>query len=222
MTATLAGTLAEVLPLAAAIALSPLTIIPAILLLFTERPRATAATFLAGWLFGLAVILTATSALASRIEPDGPTPTWLSWARIGLGVLLLVLAIRRWLARHAVAESPRWLQAIGQMTPGRALGLGVVLSVANPKVLLLAAAAGLGLGSAGLPPGEVVVGALVTALVASVTVILPLVAYLVLGQRAMPPLTRARDWLERNNAVVMAVVFAVLGVVVLLEGLTGL
>jgi cadmium resistance protein CadD (predicted permease) len=89
-------------------------------------------------------------------------------------------------------------------------------------VLLLAAAAGLGLGSAGLPPGEVVVGALVTALVASVTVILPLVAYLVLGQRAMPPLTRARDWLERNNAVVMAVVFAVLGVVVLLEGLTGL
>ena len=222
MTATLAGTLAEVLPLAVAIALSPLTVIPSILLLFTERPRATAATFLAGWLFGLALILTGSSALASRIDTDGPTPTWLSWARIGLGALLLVLALRRWRTRHAVTESPRWLQAIGGMSPARALGLGIVLSVANPKVLLLAVAAGLGLGSAGLPPGQVVAGALITAIVASITVMLPLLAYLVLGQRAIAPLTRARDWLERYNATVMSAVFAVLGIIVLAEGISGL
>ena len=38
---------ADVVPLALAIAASPFTIIPAILLLFTERPRTTSLAFLA-------------------------------------------------------------------------------------------------------------------------------------------------------------------------------
>lgn len=222
MPPTLAQAVAEALPLALAIAASPFTVIPAILLLFTARPRATASAFIAGWLLGLLVVLAASSALASRLDPDGPTPTWLSWARVALGLALLVWAWRQWTGRRSEKPTPAWMRSIEGMTPARGLGLGVVLSLANPKVLLLGAAAGLGIGSVGLPRSQVIVAVVVTALVASITVVAPLLLHLVLGERMVGPLTRVRDWLERNNAVVMTIVLAVLGVTVLLEGVTGL
>ena len=50
--------LATLIPLALVIALSPLTIIPAVLVLQAPRPRPTGLAFLGGWLLGL-VALTA-------------------------------------------------------------------------------------------------------------------------------------------------------------------
>ena len=48
--------LTELIPLALVVALSPLSIIPAVLVLHTPRPRPTGLAFLAGWLVGLAVL----------------------------------------------------------------------------------------------------------------------------------------------------------------------
>ena len=49
--------LTELAPLALVIALSPLSIIPAVLALHTDRPRPTGLAFLAGWLVGLAALV---------------------------------------------------------------------------------------------------------------------------------------------------------------------
>ena len=46
--------LTELIPLALVVALSPLSIIPAVLVLHTPRPRPTGLAFLVGWLVGLA------------------------------------------------------------------------------------------------------------------------------------------------------------------------
>ncbi len=48
--------LTELIPLALVVALSPLSIIPAVLVLHTPRPRPTGLAFLAGWLVGLAAL----------------------------------------------------------------------------------------------------------------------------------------------------------------------
>ena len=48
--------LTELIPLALVVALSPLSIIPAVLVLHTPRPRPTGLAFLAGWLIGLAAL----------------------------------------------------------------------------------------------------------------------------------------------------------------------
>ena len=50
--------------------------------------------------------------------------------------------------------TPKWMGAIEQFTPVKALGAGVVLSGANPKNLLLAVAAGAAIGQTGIPGGE--------------------------------------------------------------------
>ena len=47
---------AELIPVALVVALSPISVLPALLLvLYSKRPRATSLTFLAGWLLGLVI-----------------------------------------------------------------------------------------------------------------------------------------------------------------------
>ncbi len=212
---------ADVVPLAIAIAASPFTIIPAILLLFTPRARTTSAVFLAAWLLALAAGATAFVALASLIEGFEETPTWAAWARILLGAALVVLGIRQWLTRHTPKPTPPWMQRIESATPRKAIRLAVLLAYANPKVLLLTAAAGVSIGAAELDAGSTAVAIAVFTGFAAISVAVPVLLYAALGQRMLGPMGRVRDWLERNNSVVMSIVITVIGVLVLAEGVSG-
>ncbi|MGL4444692.1 MAG: GAP family protein, partial [Alsobacter sp.] len=189
----------DVVPIAIAIAASPFTIIPAILLLFTARARATSLTFLVTWIVALAVGATAFVLLASTIDGFEETPTWVAWTRIVLGAVLIVLGIRQWLARHKPKPTPAWMHRIETATPRKAIRIAVLLAYANPKVLLLTVAAGLTIGTAELDAGGTAVAVAVFTGVASISIAVPVLLYAVLGQRMLGPLTRVRDWLERNN-----------------------
>lgn len=213
---------AETLPLALAIAASPFPVIPAILLLFTTRPRATGGAFLVGWALGVGTPVLLSVLLAGVVERSDYAPTWLSWTRVVLGAGLTALAVRTWIRGRHTESAPAWMSSLDEATPRRAFGLAVVLSAANPKVLVLAAAAGLGIGAAELAAAQAVVTIVLFTAIASLTVAVPWVLYLTLGDRVLPPLGRARDWLQANNAAVMGVVIGVIGVVVLLEGVAGL
>ena len=51
--------LTKLIPLGLVIALSPITVIPAVLVLHAPRPRPTGLAFLAGWVLGLAALTAA-------------------------------------------------------------------------------------------------------------------------------------------------------------------
>lgn len=212
----------EVLPFALGIAASPFPVIPAILLLFTGRPRAAACAFLVGWLVGISVATTVFVLLAEVVDQSTQTPAWASWLRVVAGVALVAYGAKQWLGRRAHAEQPAWMRSISTATPAAAFRLALLLSVANPKVLLLAAAAGLVIGSDDFTAQGVVVAVVLFTLAASVSVAVPVLAYTLLGERVLRPLGVARDWLERNNAAVMAVVLVAIGLLLLLEGITSL
>lgn len=214
--------IAEVMLLGLAVAASPFPIIPAILLLFTPRARATSLGFLAGWVLGIVVGTGLFIALATAIEKLDEPPTWASWTRMVLGVLLLVLGVLRWRNRRAQQEIPAWMQSIDSISPAKALRLGVLLSAANPKVLLLAGAAGLAIGSAQLNTAGIVLATTAFTVVASSTVALPVLLYAVVGDRILVPLAGLRTWLQENNAAVMSVVITVIGAVLLVKGIGGL
>jgi Sap, sulfolipid-1-addressing protein len=55
-----------------------------------------------------------------------------------------------------------------------------------------------------------------------ISVAVPVLTYAVAGDRVLPPLEKAKDWLTRNNAAVMAVVITVIGLALLNNGLSGL
>ena len=208
----------EIAAVALGIAASPFPIIPAILLLFTPRPRTTTGGFLLGWVLGIVVATTTFAVVASLIEPAGETPAWVSWARISLGVLLIVLGVWQWTSRREKASAPAWMQAINDATPASALRLGLLLSGANPKVLLLTAAGGLEIYSTGLSRTGIVVTISLFAAFAASTVSIPLVLHALIGERMLGPLSRAKDWLGLHNAAVMAVVITAIGIYLTVKG----
>jgi hypothetical protein len=52
--------------------------------------------------------------------------------------------------RHSGADQQKWMAAIDDFTFVKALGLGFLLSAVNPKNLIMAAGAGVIVGTAGL------------------------------------------------------------------------
>ncbi|MFZ2384250.1 MAG: GAP family protein, partial [Candidatus Nanopelagicales bacterium] len=201
----------EVLPIAIAIALSPFPIIPTVLLLLTPSARANSLSFLAGWAAGIFVATWVFVVLASVIEGFEYPPVWASWTRIVLGLLLVGFGGWQWVRRGNQKESPAWMQSIDSMGPGGAARLGLVLSAANPKVLLLAAVGGLAIGNDYAEFATITLVVFLFTAVAVSTVATPVVGYLVVGERALGPLRSAKNWLEPNSAVVMAVVIAAIG-----------
>jgi len=217
--------LTELIPLALVIALSPLTIIPAVLTLNTPRPRPTSLTFLAGWLAGLAVLTIAFMQLSSlaggrRDEPPG----WASWLRVVVGAGLIVFGCYRWFTRHKSAHMPRWMQGMGNLTPRRAAVTAVALTTVNPKVLFMCVAAGLAIGSAGAHAhaAHAWLGVVWFVAVASSTVAAPILAYAVSGHRLDPTLAKVKEWMERQHAVLVAVILVLIGLMVLYKGIHGL
>src|SRR6201998_4646921 len=83
--------LGALIPLGLVIALSPITVIPAVLVLQAPRPRTRGLAFLAGWVVGLAAV-TALSVAASGVLGGlhKSPPTWASWLRVILGAALIL------------------------------------------------------------------------------------------------------------------------------------
>jgi len=207
--------------MAVAIALSPFAIIPAILLLLSPRPHAAGGAFLAGWLLGVGIAAGMALATALPASDAAGTPAWAAWVRLLLGGALLVLGIVRWLNRHRAGSSPAWLQGMQGATPQRAFVLGLALSIANPKVLLLAIAGGLAIGATGDDGLHDLAKVLGFTLLASSSVAAPWLAFLLAPDRAMPLLEKLRLWLEARANAIMAVVFIALGLLLLAKGMAG-
>lgn len=216
----------QILPLALGIAISPLPIIAAILMLLSERAKSTSLGLLFGWVLGIVVAITAFTLLSDLIPGnDGRSSSpVVAVLHIVLGALLLLVAARQWRGRPKDGEEPtmpKWMAAIDTMSFGSAFGLGLLLSAVNPKNLLLGMAAGLAVGSAQLPVGQTALVILVFTLLAACTVLVPVVGYLIASSRLRGPLDRLRLWLTRENAVIMAVLLLVFGVDLIGKGIAG-
>jgi Sap, sulfolipid-1-addressing protein len=215
--------LGTLVPLGLVIALSPITVIPAVLVLQAPRPRPSGLAFLAGWLLGLAA-LTAISVAASGLLGGlhKSPPTWASWLRVVLGSALIAFGVYRWLTRHRHSESPAWMRSFATITPARAAITGAVLVVIRPDVLLICVPAGLAIGAGGLGvAGDWIAAGFFVAIAAS-TVAIPVLAYAAAGHRLDDTMGRLKDWMDKNNAALLAGILVVIGLMVLYNGIHAL
>ncbi len=215
--------LTGLIPLGLVIALSPITVIPAVLVLQAPRPRPSSLAFLGGWVLGLAALtalsVTASGALGGLHKSP---PTWASWLRVVLGAALIVFGVYRWLTRHGHTESPGWMRSFATITPARAAITAAVLVVIRPDVLLICVPAGLAIGASGLgAAGDWIAAAFFVATAAS-TVAIPILAYAAAGHRLDDALARIKDWMDKNHAALMAVILVVIGLMVLYNGIHAL
>ncbi|HUH68876.1 MAG TPA: GAP family protein [Mycobacterium sp.] len=215
--------LSKLIPLALVIALSPITVIPAVLVLHAPRPRPASLAFLGGWVLGLAALTTlfvGGSDLLGGLHKSAPT--WASWLRVVFGSALILFGIFRWLTRHGHTDTPGWMRSFAKVTPIRAAVTGAVLAVVRPEVLIICAVAGLAIGTGGLGvAGGWISGAVFVALAAS-TVAIPILAYVSAGDRLDDALERLKVWMEQNHAAMLAVILVLIGLMVLYNGIHAL
>lgn len=216
-----------VLPLGVGVALSPLPIVAVVLMLGSSRGRVTGPAFLAGWLLGLAVAGTVVLLVAAAAGPadDGEPATWVGWLKLTLGVLVLLLAVRTWRQRprgDAEPQLPGWMAALDSWSAGKSLGLGALLSAANPKNLMLTIAAAAAIAQTGVDAGGQAVALAVFVLIGALGPGLPVLLAFALGDRATQMLADLKTWLARHNAAVLTVVLLVIGAKLIGDGIAGL
>ena len=217
----------DLLPVALGVAISPMPIIAVILMLLSPRAGAASVTLLAGWIVGIVVVVTVVALVADRVDESqaGSPSTLASVVKLLLGAAIAGAGVRQWRHRPKQGEVqsvPKWMGAIDQVTPLKAFGLGVLLSGVNPKNLALGVAGGVIIASGGLSSGQTAVAIAVFVVIASSTMAVPVVGYLLARERMQAPLGRLRDWLTDNNATVMSVLLLVIGVAIFGKGLAGL
>ncbi|MDT5012224.1 MAG: hypothetical protein QOH57_3841 [Mycobacterium sp.] len=222
MTGSWGTVLTELIPLALVIMLSPLSIIPAVLVLHSPHPRPAALMYLTGWIVALAAITAVFIGVSDLMGDLGKAPTWAAWLRVVLGAALIVFGVFRWVTRHRSAHMPGWMRQLSSVTPAKALLYSALLAVVNPKVLFICAAAGLAIGTEGIGyPGVWLADVYFVAIAAS-SVAIPVLAYAVSGDRLARPLAALKDWMERHNAALVAAILVVIGLLVLYKGVHGL
>jgi len=215
--------LTKLIPLGLVIALSPITVIPAVLVLHAPRPRPAGLAFLWGWVLGL-VALTVAFVGASDLLGGlhHAPPRWASWLRVVLGSALIVFGIYNWLTRHRHTKTPGWLRSFSKLTPVRAGVTGAVLTAIRPEVLILCAAAGLAIGTGGLGVAAGWIAGAVFVVVSASTVAIPILAFVAAGDRLDDALERLKAWMEENHGALMAVILVVIGLIVLYNGIHAL
>ena len=220
------GAIGEVLPLAVAVALSPVPIIAVILMLGTPRGRVIGPAFAVGWVGGLTAVSVLVSLVGDGAEASqGGPATWVSVLKLAFGGLFLLLCVRTWRGRPRAGQEapvPTWMQAIDTFTPGKAVAFGALLSSVNPKNLALTVAAATTVAAAGLSAGAAAGALVVFIILGSLSILVPVVASLTLGEGAASALDTVKTWLSAHNAPIMLVIFLVLGVKLLGDGIAGL
>ena len=217
----------DILPMALGVAISPVPIIAVILMLLAPRARAASLAFMLGWVVGVVVVVAAVTFLvqpAGSSDPEDPSlVASLDQARPRSPHV--VLGIREWRGRPKDGEEPSAAVLDGRHRPGdgtegrRSRCAAVGREPEEPRALRGRRRDDRG---ADLSTSDTLVSVAVFVALASSTVVIPVLAYLVAHDRMQEPLDELRRWLTVNNATVMSVLLLVIGVVILGKGIGGL
>ncbi len=221
----MSNAIGDVVPFAIAVAISPLPVIAVILILLSQRARRNGLAFLLGWVLGLAAAEGIVLAVVEIVNysPGAAHTNATAALKLVIGALLVFLGTRQWLLRPKRGQQPHmpnWMLSIDTFTPGRALGLAVLLSVGGNLALIIAAAVGIARAQLGAGQAAGALGAFIV--IGSITVLAIVGFHLVAGETASKMLTGLKTWLLENNATVMSILLVVVGVVLVGKGLGAL
>jgi threonine/homoserine/homoserine lactone efflux protein len=216
----------DLLPVALGIALSPFPVVAAVLVVSTPRARSNGPAFAIGWLAGLAVLTSlVVLVFAGADDAESSSRAVVDVLRVLAGLALFAGAARKWRSRPRDGEigpTPGWMASIETLSTGRSLVLGLGLGGANPKNLAFALAAASTIVTFGTSGADTAIAVAVFVVLSSLSVIGPVVASLLFGDRVAGPLESVKGFMLANNNVIMMVVFVLIGAKVLGAGISGL
>jgi len=221
----LVDAVSAVLPSAVAVALSPFPVVAVILVLGSPHARTSGPAFAFGWVVGLSALsafVVLVLAGAGADEPGSAAATGVGWGQVVLGLLLLVLAARKWRSRPqegAEVVMPGWMATVDGAGPGRALGLGLGLAAGNPKNIVLTMAASASIAEASLDGADTAAAVAAFVALGSATVVGAVLYRVLRAERAVAGLESVKAFMIANNAAIMIVIMVIFGVKLVADGL---
>lgn len=216
-----AALLAKLMGPALAMALSPIPVVIAmVILVHNDRPRASSIAYLAGRAAALTASALAVTGASSLIA--GAThrhlPSWTKFVAVAVGAVMIVAGIRTWRRRSASSTDPGWHRHIGGIRPPAAAAIGLLPPLLNPKVLAASAAAGTQITALRSPAATVTALGCYVA-VATSTVAAPVLIYLLAGARIDDRLERVRGAIAARQSETTAVTLIAIGAAIIIYGL---
>ncbi|TYR32760.1 hypothetical protein FY036_09665 [Mesorhizobium microcysteis] len=222
----LSDAIGAMLPAILAVALTPIQLVGVVVVLGRRHASTGGWAFLTGWLAGLTAVTVAAILLVDQLGESGRTPTpFVHWLQIALGLVLVWMAVRLYWkhpAHETEPQPPKWLAAIGEASHARALAVGASMALGNPKILALVVAAMTSLAYLNPSVLQIAVVSIVFVLLASAPIIAIVAAHGVGGEKADARIENLKGFLLRNSNLIMAIVFAMLGVSILGKGIAGI
>lgn len=217
--------IASVIPHAVAVALSPMPIAALILLLLSNKARSNSVAFLLGWMVALLINVGICIILFSEASNQTQSKSMLSSLISALlGITLLFLAFKQWRGRPKTGETPitpKWMQTLESFTPLKAFGVAFLLVTLNAKNTVLDIATGVIIGQKATSVSEGITALLIFTVIASSTIIIPVSAFLLYGNRLTHTLDSLKQWFMYNSATILFVLFLILGVSLLSKAFGG-
>ena len=219
--------ISDILPQAFAIALSPLPLVALILVLFGQGARRNGPAFMLGWVLMMLIVGGIVLMLADAAQiAAGGSPSVLAYVvELLLGLLFLFLAYRGWKTRPMPGDQPAmpaWMAGIESFSAGKSFSMAAVLSGTNIKNVGLLVSATLAIAQSGLTEAQSAIALVLFVALACLSVILPVLYFLIAGASAEKTLKGWKTWLIANNVTVMIVLFLILGAKLVGAGLSGL
>jgi Sap, sulfolipid-1-addressing protein len=220
-----ADLLARLVPLGLAGAVSPVAIVACIGLLFSSRPLANALAYVAG----ITTVLAAVGAVVLAVFGPGSVSNAesadiVNTAELTLGAVLLILAVKQALGESDPdAPLPGWMATLERLGPGRAYAFGLLVEATNIKRLAIYLAGLSEIGRSKVTATQGAVAHAIFGVLLEAGVCAPIVVYAALpADRSEVILAGGRRWLLTHNRRILAVLFGLIGAVLVERGLTGL
>jgi len=213
----------HLIPYAVLATLSPLGFTATITVMRTGRLNAIG--FALGVVLGQLLACAALVAVGAIATPDRSQshPTVEGLLEIGLAIVLLsyasVVHRRRETARRPPnGRSKAALERLHRVHVVTASVVGLLFGIGGPKRLVLTALASTSIAASGITGSNEAALIVWYGLLATVLVWLPVLGFLLLGDRAVATLDAAVEWLARHRRPATVYVLAVVGVALLVNG----
>jgi cytochrome c biogenesis protein CcdA len=214
----------QMLPLALG-AIAPVMIGVVILFLSTTNGLIKSIAFIVGKYIAYILWGFVLLALAGRISSSSSGKSGIVSAVISLmlGVLLLIFAVKTFFGEDDPdAPPPKIMVMLDKMGAVKLLVAGFLLSVAQLRFIGLLVIGAAIITNAALSTTENVISVLVLGLIMIWTLLIPIIVFLVMGERSDAAMKSMREWLNRNQRMVNVVVLGFFGIALLIKGLTGI
>jgi hypothetical protein len=139
------------------------------------------------------------------------------------GLLLLILAVRNFLGEDDPdAPPPKILTLVDKIGPFKFIGVGVLLSLVQPRFIMLVLVGAAIITNARLRTSENIISVFLLALLMVWVMLIPIIMLLVMGERGDDAMKSMRVWLTHNQRKLNVAVMGIFGTGLVIVGLIGI